>query len=296
MIRYPGGKSKLRKQIVSELVRIIDGRNIGYCEPFFGGGSIGLKFLQSNYDIKKIWINDIDLGISCLWTAIIKYPELLIKYVKTFKPSIYAFYNFKSELSKKINYFDDSEKNIVEYGFKKLALHQISYSGLGVKSGGPLGGEEQKSKYKIDCRWSLDYICKQIYKYNELFARFNICNNICTQLDFEEIIKTEQEFVIYLDPPYYVKGNDLYQFGFTEKDHIRLANLLKQIKNSWLLSYDDCEEIRQLYSWASIIDIDSVNYSITALKDKNTGERKSRQKRELLIMNNKDIKRGFINV
>ena len=50
----------------------------------------------------------------------------------------------------------DDRGRIVDIGFKKLAIHQISYSGLGTMSGGPLGGAGQKSQYKIDCRWSPD--------------------------------------------------------------------------------------------------------------------------------------------
>ena len=38
------------------------------------------------------------------------------------------------------------EENQISKAFKKLAIHQISYSGLGTKSGGPLGGEKQQSK------------------------------------------------------------------------------------------------------------------------------------------------------
>jgi len=51
----------------------------------------------------------------------------------------------------------------LDVGFKKLAIHQISYSGLGTKSGGPLGGKSQESIYKIDCRWSPKHIVNYPY-------------------------------------------------------------------------------------------------------------------------------------
>ncbi|MFA5311679.1 MAG: DNA adenine methylase, partial [Methanomassiliicoccales archaeon] len=94
--RYPGGKSKLRDQIVSCLVeqlRSMRGYGIQYREPFFGGGSIGLQLL-SRYSkgsglfedfsnntggflcpIDSLWINDKDIGIACLWTSIIRYVD-----------------------------------------------------------------------------------------------------------------------------------------------------------------------------------------------------------------------------
>ena len=48
------------------------------------------------------------------------------------------------------------------FGFMKIAVHQLSYSGLGLRSGGPLGGRSQASPYKIDCRWSPEYIYKKM--------------------------------------------------------------------------------------------------------------------------------------
>jgi len=98
----------------------------------------------------------------------------------------------------------------------------------------------------------------------------------------EEIQDTDRRSLLYLDPPYYVKGNDLYQHGFTVDDHQRLANALRHTEHAWVLSYDDCCEVRQLYNWANVESL-QVNYSITATKDKDTGERVSRTKGELLI-------------
>jgi DNA adenine methylase len=281
--RYPGGKSKLRKQIAEKINNIAQNNNLEYREPFFGGGSIGLLMLEENPNVKSIWINDFDPGISSLWTTVIQRPDLFKKKVQEFVPSIEMFDKFKEELTSKVPELD-SDVKIANFGFKKLAIHQISYSGLGTKSGGPLGGREQKSDYKIDCRWSPDYICKKIDILHERFSKLSIRNNICTNLDFSELINDIQhESIIYLDPPYYDKGNDLYQHGFTIKDHERLADCLRKTNHEFVLSYDDCQEIRKLYSWADIQTIDGVNYSITATKDKDTGKRKSTTKPELLI-------------
>lgn len=282
--RYPGGKSKLRNQIAYKLKEIANDNNLEYREPFFGGGSIGLLVLEEIPKINKIWINDFDLGISSLWTTLIQRPDLLKTHVEKFKPSIDMFDRYKEELTAKLLPELISEIEIADFGFKKLAIHQISYSGLGTKSGGPLGGREQKSAYKIDCRWSPKYICKKIDLLHEKFSRLSVRNGICTNVDFSELINDEShDAIIYLDPPYFIKGNDLYQHGFTEKDHSRLAECLKRTKHQWVLSYDDCPEIRKYYDWANIEEISGVNYSITATKDKETGERKSRNKLELLI-------------
>lgn len=281
--RYPGGKSKLKDQIVAKIEKIANGEKLEYREPFFGGGSIGLLTIEKIANIKHIWLNDFDLGISCLWRTLIQNPEYLKKLVENFKPSIEYFDKFKSDLTDPKTEII-SDEDIAIHGFKKLAIHQISYSGLGTKSGGPLGGREQKSNYKIDCRWSPSYICKKIDSIHKKFSKLAIRNKMCTNLDFSKVINDNLcNSIIYLDPPYFDKGNDLYQHGLNYDDHLRLSELLKKTNHKWLLSYDDCPEIRDLYSWAKIEEIDGVNYSITALKDKDTGERTSRSKVELLI-------------
>ena len=280
--RYPGGKRKLSKTIVKKLNAIAGNKKVEYREPFFGGGSVGLCFLQHNPNIERIWINDFNQGISSLWTSVINYPNLLCNQILDFTPSLEDFYNFKQYLTDIAPALDTPEK-IANYGFRKLAIHQISYSGLGTKSGGPLGGKDQTSQYKIDCRWSPNTIIKKINALNCKLSKIEIRDKCCTSHDFSKLIEdSKHPAIIYLDPPYYDKGSELYQDGFKEEDHIRLSECLKNSKHSWLLSYDDCPAIRKLYDWANIEDV-NVNYSITATINKETGETESRTKPELLI-------------
>jgi len=259
--RYPGGKSKLKKYI-SQYILDNSGGIEEYREPFFGGGSIGLGVISH---FQRSWINDIDHHLCKLWKSVIDRPEELKSMVSNFVPSVDLFFQYKDELLE-----DKAGSDIVITGFKKLAVHQMSYSGLGVKAGGPIGGKKQESKYPVGCRWSPKYICDKIDKANKV-----LCKSLCTDYDFEELITSEGSRFLYLDPPYYAKGEELYRHSFSIEEHERLASLLKGCKNPWLLSYDDCEEVRKLYSWAVVIDV-SVKYTINT----------SRLKSELFICPN----------
>lgn len=254
-MRYPGAKGKLSLRIINVLSNFLrDHPNFTYVEPFCGSLAIGLKVLVEPY-VKKVWFNDFDYGIYSLWKAVKETPDDLISLVKAFVPSTDAFYEFKKYL---INIPKEDKGSLITIGFRKLAIHQISYSGLGTKSGGPLGGEEQKSEYKIDCRWSPDQLVEDIWEAYDLMKRKKVK---ITCRDFEKVIGGKRDCIYYIDPPYFVKGPELYQHSFTPEDHKRLARNLRQSKHPWLLSYDDCEEIRELYRFAEIREV-PLNYTI----------------------------------
>tara|TARA_Y100000310_G_C20688111_1_gene820413 strand:+ start:3527 stop:4150 length:624 start_codon:yes stop_codon:yes gene_type:complete len=154
---------------------------------------------------------------------------------------------------KRINKLE--ENSCATWAFYKLAVHQMSYSGLGTKAGGPIGGKEQKSDYDVACRWSPKYIIKNIKKHHKILAAKNITRNRCLSKTSSQIIGKHDNCFYYLDPPYYEKGKELYQYSFSRKQHIALCNKLKEEKNPWLLSYDNAEEIIDMYSWASFVKI-----------------------------------------
>jgi DNA adenine methylase len=278
LFRYPGGKTKLAKQIAGNVIDFLV-RNPGYeyREPFFGGGSIGL-FLLSQPHV-KLWINDKDVGIASIWNAIITDVERLFSLIDEFQPTPDAFYEFQTFLKRR----DLDSYDVVEVGFKKLAIHQISYSGLGTKSGGPLGGTGQQSGYKIDCRWNPKTLKNKINRIRRPMLK-KLRGSTCTSHDFEVLLTSPGRFVAYLDPPYYVKGEELYEKSFKLKDHKRLRDLLKKLQQPWMLSYDDCAEIRDLYRWADCRET-SANYSIT----------NSREKTELIITPKDDRRLTGVN-
>ena len=61
----------------------------------------------------------------------------------------------------------------------------------------------------------------------------------------------KKDVFFYLDPPYY-GSEKYYQVQFSEDEHIKLAEMLKQVKGKFLLSYNDCDYVRELYSQFNI--------------------------------------------
>ena len=91
-----------------------------------------------------------------------------------------------------------------------------------------------------------------------MWRNFPMIHQACQRLqrvvienkDFEKLIRQydRPESFFYCDPPYYDTEDYYEDVGFTCKDHERLANTLCNMQGKFLLSYNDCPEIRELYS------------------------------------------------
>ena len=267
---YPGGKTSLRRKIVQSLTDRLAPSTEEYREPFVGGGSVALQFMENHLGIPNVWLNDRDAGITSAWRATRDAPAELRDLVVKFEPTVAAFNEYKQRLTGTLSVPNELAA-IVQTGFEKVALHRISYSSLGTMAGGPRGGYKQTTHAKIDARWKPDKVQQRIGEVHELLASRN---TRITNQDFEAVIRdASRPAIIYCDPPYWHQGNALYQHGFSYEDHERLARALRDTPHQWVLSYDDCDEVRNLYGWAHITTI-SVRYSVT----------KSRTETELLIL------------
>lgn len=58
-----------------------------------------------------------------------------------------------------------------------------------------------------------------------------------------------EKTLVYLDPPYFVKGRRLYHDFYRPEDHAEVADAVRRElkKQSWIVSYDDVPEIRDIY-------------------------------------------------
>lgn len=274
IIRYPGSKAKLTQNIRQFLPEWMVGRmwepppNAWFVEPFFGSGAAGLRFLEHVQPSISVWINDIDYGMYAIWHSVMHDTKTLIRYVREFQPAKEIFYELKAA--------DGTRSNcIARDAFHKIALHRMSVSGFGAKAGGPIGGKKQDKAYTVGCRWTPGAIEQAIYNAKETLRRFRQVR--ITNIHFRDVLRdVTDSSLIYLDPPYYVKGGQLYAHNMSHEEHVELATLLENTRADWRLSYDDCPEIRELYAWASFQELE-IRYT-NAVTDK-----KRPKNRELLI-------------
>lgn len=274
IIRYPGSKAKLVGEIRQSMPGWLIGRvwtppeNAGYIEPFFGSGAVGLEVLKHVHPSVKVWINDIDYGMFAIWHSVVHEIAELVSHVRDFEPTADAFYELKA--------LDGTQSGSMPLdAFRKIALHRMSVSGFGVMAGGPIGGRDQSGDYTVGCRWNPASIEQAIYLAANTLRKFSEIR--ITNLHFRAVMRQAREnCLVYLDPPYYVKGGQLYAHNMNHEEHAELAGMLHETTADWRLSYDDCPEIRQMYSWAQFQELE-IRYT-NAITDK-----RRPKNRELLI-------------
>jgi DNA adenine methylase len=254
LFRYPGSKSKISDKIVKRILQIHDSHPFTeYCEPFFGGGSVCFCLLETaGPAIKRVWVNDLDPGIFAVWWSVVNQPKEFKMLIHNFKPTREAFKKFRQELAQGV------ECPVPELALKKIAVHQMSFSGLGVMAGGPMS--------EITSRWSPKWIDKNIDNVRRLLSGKNVT---ITNLDYRSLLsRMDRQTFVYLDPPFFEQGSALYQYSFSNHDHKDLRELLESAKFPWMLSYDNHPVIRRMYRRDLIHEV-PVSYTINGVARKN---------------------------
>ncbi len=257
-LRYPGGKNRLAEFISNICIdNDIDGH---YIEPFAGGASVALFLLMENR-VKQITINDYDRSVYAFWYSVLKYTDKLCKLIKETEINLETW-----KIQKKIQY-NKKRQPLLKLGFSTLFLNRTNFSGI--ITAGPIGGHEQKGDYKLDCRFNKVDIIKKIKKIAKKKNMIKLYN-----LDALELIKrikrksNDENTIFYFDPPYYLKGSCLYLNSYEYNDHKHLSEAIRTIGNAaWIVSYDDTEEINQLYNWVEKNENFSLKHFVNKVKD-----------------------------
>lgn len=248
-LRYPGGKSKVLDFII-KLIEENDCVGTEYVEPYAGGAGVALGLLVGGY-VSKIHINDIDVGIYNFWKSILEDTENFIQLIEE-SPITIAEWNKQKEIYKRSN-----EHTELEIGFATFYLNRCNRSGI--ITAGCIGGKEQKGNYKLDARFNKNNLISRILHIASLKDKIELYN-----LDTLSLISSKKEqfnnMILYLDPPYYVKGFSLYKNFYKHDDHGEISNIIKSVSGHWIVSYDNVPEIIDLYSEVRNREF-SINYS-----------------------------------
>ncbi len=237
-LRYPGGKSRI-SNFLEDLILINNLEGCTLYELYAGGAGASLNVLFSGL-VKKIILNDLDFHIYAFWDSILNETEEFIKKINKTKISVDVW-------KKQKEIYDNFEKySKIEVGFSTFFLNRSNRSGILYRAG-PIGGFDQSGNYKIDVRFNKLNLISRIENIAEKKDQIKIYNRKSIPF-LKYIFNRKNKQLIFLDPPYYNQGENLYLNFYNDKNHSELAKLLKTNKNkNWILTYDNVERINDLY-------------------------------------------------
>jgi DNA adenine methylase len=254
-LRYAGGKSKAIGLILENLPRLKEKKIVS---PFFGGGSFELCVSQNlgfqviGYDIFNILVNFWDVLINKKDSFILELEKMvvdkdnfdynrhvLLNYWNKVKPEDL---NYKTQ---KVVELKENDKTLLDNDNVKQAVYYyynmtLSYGPMFL--GWPSSVEINKDKF-----------IRKIEKLKKL----NLTNISIECSDFESVILKHRDDFLFLDPPYYLEGdskmfkgmypNCNFAIHHNNFDHKKMHTLLKDHKGGFLITYNNCEVIREWY-------------------------------------------------
>lgn len=231
-LRYPGGKSKAIDSISKLIPEFKEFR-----EPFVGGGSV-FVYLKQKFPSRTFWINDIYKNLYHFWNECKENPNKLIESILEFRSTYSDGKELHRFLLNNIDSFDNIKKAAAFFIFNRITFSGTTES----------GGFSNAAFHKRFTESSIERV-KALSKI--------LLNTKISNLDYEEVILAHgNDVFVFLDPPYYsATKSALYgKNGSLHKmfNHERFANVMKQSKHRWLITYDDSEFIRNLFSFAYI--------------------------------------------
>lgn len=236
-LRYPGGKGQLAPfvKLLFHGNGLLDGH---YVEPYAGGAGVALALLFQEC-ASHIHINDLSLPVYSFWHSVLQETESLCALIQETEVTIDQWQKQKTIQAQA------GSIAMLELGFSTFFLNRTNRSGI--LTGGVIGGKEQQGKWKINARYNRDDLIQRIRRISSYRNRISIYNQDASAFIQNVLPRIPNKALVYFDPPYYAKGQDLYSNFYKHEDHANIARLISGIAQRWIVSYDNHPEIAMFY-------------------------------------------------
>ena len=238
-LRYPGGKSRLSGFVraVLESNRLLGG---SYIEPFAGGAGIAWALLFDG-SVSTVHLNDYDPAIYAFWRSVRDHAEQFCKLIVDTPVRMSTWSRQRAVI------LNPSDYSLLQLGFATFFLNRTNRSG--VIRGGVIGGKHQAGGWKLGCRYNKAELVKRVEKIALFRDRIYLYHTEARRFIRDVLPEVELRSLVFLDPPYYSRGQDLYMDIYSKADHRELAGHIREgITQPWIVSYDDAPAIRRYYS------------------------------------------------
>lgn len=224
ILGYVGGKF----YAVKKLARYFPAGLTEMGSPFLGGGSLEVYMAAKGV---RVVAADLIEELVVFWQEVLRDGRAVAEMFASYVPIEYPLEGYRQRL------LGGQVESRVEQAVLLYILVQCGFSKILNRTGGAprtvalLNGGQWRSRYAA-------------------LARFSAPNLSVECLDCFDFMERYPGLVLYCDPPYANRSQDLYGFGQNLHggfDHERLRDVLMAREAPWVLSYGDCERVRELY-------------------------------------------------
>jgi DNA adenine methylase len=252
--RYPGGKGFLTSYLAKKIATL-NVEDPTYVEPYCGGAGAALNLLQDG-TVGSVHLNDLDPRIYSAWRGMIEECPRFLDRIASTPITIDTWKTCREIVANAGSGYD------FDVGFAAYFLNRTSTGGI-IQGAGPIGGYEQKGKWKIDARYYAETMLRRVQWVGSMSDRIVLSNLPALKFLREHAARFDGRRTFYfVDPPYVQAGSRLYLDAMNSVLHRELAESLKRgdLVN-WILTYDDHPLIRHLYADFAISKLE-VRYSL----------------------------------
>ena len=258
-LRYPGGKGKLAS-FMEYMIDQLGHRGGTYIEPFAGGAGIAMELLLRNV-VSRIVINDYDKAVWSFWKAILTETDRFVEEIRMVPLTVDEWQKQHEIL------VTQNDKYSFELGFAAFYMNRTNRSGI-IK-GGVIGGQEQAKDWKMDVRFRREELVTRIQRIAARKKDIKLYNKDVNSFIKNYVPLYEENALIYFDPPYFRKGQQLYMNFFNYKDHVRIEQEIREHVNcDWIITYDYEPQIEEIYHNYNLRLYD-LNYSVSTKRKAN---------------------------
>lgn len=215
---------------------LLDGH---YVEAYAGGAAIAWSLLFDEY-VRHVHVNDIDPAVFAFWASVLHHTEELCRMIHDTSVNMRTWRRQRAILER------PADHSQLELGFAAFFLNRTNRSGI--MRGGVIGGKAQTGLWKLDARFNKDDLISRIIRIARYASRVSLYNIDAARLLRQLVPELPSRSLIYLDPPYYVKGKDLYEHHYTDGDHKAIFSILSSLYDRpWIVTYDAAPQLLRLY-------------------------------------------------
>lgn len=241
--QYPG--AKINAAGIVGAVALKPGTPTCVVDAFTGGGSLLLHFAEACPGARLV-ANDTSRPVAAFWRCVT--DATMAERLCTALPDKVTT-EYAKDARRSITDTDLDDVTMAAVG---IVRSRTAHQGIMLKRSGILGGVDGKNVVALSSRYNAGVLRDRIRRIAAAVAGRLVVH----EEDFQAVIQRYDQpgTLLLLDPPYVGLGTILYENGFGEADHHRLADCLKGLEHAaWVMTNGVDSLTYRLYSDQDVV-------------------------------------------